>query len=82
LTTLEVAKTLYDGTLEAGNTADQLWDDWSFPLHTGDWAGSYGRGAWVLLGLSPVLLGTTGTIMWLQRRKKRQHAKARAAATP
>jgi len=25
------------------NTFDQLWDDWSFPLHTGDFGGTTTR---------------------------------------
>ena len=37
-------ETLYDGTPEDGNVFDQAWDDWSFPLHTGDFGGT-ARGA-------------------------------------
>ena len=32
-------KVVYDGIPEEGNVFDQAWDDWSFPLHTGDWGG-------------------------------------------
>ena len=30
---------LADGTPEDGNVFDQAWDDWSYPLHTGDFGG-------------------------------------------
>ena len=33
-------ETLYDGTPEDGNVFDQAWDDWNFPLHTGDFGGT------------------------------------------
>ena len=33
-------ETIYDGTPEEGNVFDQAWDDWSFPLHTGDFGGT------------------------------------------
>ena len=36
---------VYDGTPEDGNVFDQAWDDWSFPLHTGDCGGPITRGA-------------------------------------
>lgn len=70
---------VYDGTPEEGNTFDQAWDDWSFPLHTGDFAGMVGRIAWVGLGLSPIVLGVTGITMNLVRRNKR---KKRTSAEP
>jgi uncharacterized iron-regulated membrane protein len=62
---------LYDGSPEDGNVFDQVWDDWSFPLHTGDFGGTATRVLWVGVGLSPLLLGITGTTMWLVRRGKR-----------
>jgi uncharacterized iron-regulated membrane protein len=64
-------ETLYDGTPEEGNVFDQVWDDWSFPLHTGDFGGTATRVLWVGLGLSPILMGATGTILWFVRRGKR-----------
>jgi uncharacterized iron-regulated membrane protein len=64
-------ETLYDGSPEDGNVFDQVWDDWSFPLHTGDFGGTATRVLWVAVGLSPILLGATGTTMWLVRRAKR-----------
>jgi hypothetical protein len=52
--------TLYDGTPEDGNVFDQAWDDWSFPVHAGDFGGTTSRIIWVVLGLSPLALGITG----------------------
>jgi uncharacterized iron-regulated membrane protein len=69
---------LYDGTPEDGNVFDQAWDDWSFPLHAGDFGGSTTRILWVVVGISPVVLGATGIVMQLVRRNKR---KRRAATT-
>lgn len=63
--------TVYDGTPEDGNVFDQAWDDWSFPVHTGDFGGTLTRVAWVLLGLSPLVLGITGVTMYLIRLRKR-----------
>ena len=34
---------VYDGIPGEGNTFDQVWDDWSFPLHTGDFGGTLTR---------------------------------------
>jgi uncharacterized iron-regulated membrane protein len=55
-----------------GNVFDQAWDDYSFPLHTGDVGGPATRVVWVVIGLSPMLLGATGIAMWLIRRNKRR----------
>ena len=62
---------VYDGTPGEGNVFDQLWDDWSFPLHTGDFVGTTTRALWTLLALTPVALGVTGIWMNLIRRRKR-----------
>jgi len=70
---------VYDGSPEDGNVFDQAWDDWSFPLHTGDFLGTATRVAWVFIGLSPLVLGATGITMNLVRRSKRAKAAARAA---
>ena len=75
-------ETLYDGSPEDGNVFDQAWDDWSFPLHTGDFGGTLTRVLWVAVGLSPFVLGTTGVLMQLQRRaKRRRRTRSGAAAT-
>jgi uncharacterized iron-regulated membrane protein len=63
---------LYDGTPEEGNVFDQAWDDYNFPLHTGDFAGPAGRWLWSLLALSPIALGATGLIMNRVRAGKRR----------
>jgi uncharacterized iron-regulated membrane protein len=64
-------KVVYDGSPEDGNVFDQAWDDWSFPLHAGDFGGPVTRVLWFLLGLSPLVLGVTGLLMQLIRRRKR-----------
>jgi uncharacterized iron-regulated membrane protein len=70
---------VYDGTPEEGNAFDQLWDDWSFPLHTGDFGGTSSRLVWTGLALGPLALGATGIVMYLIRRRKR--ARRRPTAT-
>jgi uncharacterized iron-regulated membrane protein len=72
---------VYDGTPEDGNAFDQLWDDWSYPLHTGDFAGTSTRFVWTALALSPLALGTTGLLMYLIRRRKRARRRPSVAAT-
>ena len=71
---------VYDGTPEDGNVFDQLWDDWSFPLHTGDFGGPISRGAWFVVGISPIVLGVTGVTMWVVRRNKRAKRAKRATS--
>ena len=51
---------------------DQAWDDWNFPLHTGDFGGTVTRVLWVAVGLSPIILAVTGLTMQLVRRRKRK----------
>jgi uncharacterized iron-regulated membrane protein len=72
---------VYDGTPEEGNAFDQLWDDWSFPLHTGDFGGSLTRVVWTALALSPLALGTTGVLMYLIRRRKRARRRNTVSST-
>ncbi len=62
---------LYEGTPEDGNVFDQLWSDWSYPLHTGDFGGTATRMVWIVIGLSPMALGITGITMYVIRRRKR-----------
>lgn len=71
---------LYDGSPEDGNVFDQAWDDWSFPLHTGDFLGTTSRVAWTALGLSPLVLLGTGLTMWFVRRNKRKKRRPTAEA--
>ncbi|MET0461241.1 MAG: PepSY-associated TM helix domain-containing protein, partial [Ilumatobacteraceae bacterium] len=56
---------VYDGIPGEGNVFDQAWDDWSFPLHTGDFGGTATRVIWTGLALAPIALGTTGLLMYL-----------------
>ena len=69
--------TTYVGTPEDGNAADQLWSDWSFPLHTGDVLGTTSRLAWLVVAAAPLVLLVTGLVMWFVRRGKRRRAAAR-----
>lgn len=62
-----------------GNVFDQAWDDWSFPLHTGDFGGPVTRVLWTLISLSPLALGTTGVAMAMIRRRKRAARQAGSA---
>lgn len=71
---------VYEGTPEAGNIWDQTWEDWSLPLHGGDFLGDASRSVWLLVGLAPVVLSGTGVVVWWQRRKRRE-AKAVLGAT-
>ncbi|MEW6476452.1 MAG: PepSY domain-containing protein [Actinomycetota bacterium] len=70
---------IYEGTPEQGNVWDQLWEDWSLPLHAGDFLGNTSRWIWLFVGLSPVVLSGTGVVVWWKRRQRRQ---ARPAAAP
>ncbi len=74
---------VYDLSPEDGNVFDQAWDDWSFPLHTGDFGGAATRVVWTLVGLSPLVLAFTGVVMNLVRRQKRRRRRPFApTATP
>ncbi|MGH9012089.1 MAG: PepSY domain-containing protein [Acidimicrobiia bacterium] len=72
---------VYEGTPENGNVWDQLWEDWGYPLHAGDFLGNTSRWAWMFVGLSPVVLSGTGAVVWWKRRKRRQSRPATAATT-
>lgn len=60
-----------------GNIFDQAWDDWTFPLRTGDFGGTPTRVIWVAVGLSPIVLAVTGLTMQLVRRRKRKRRGSR-----
>ena len=64
-------RTLYGGPPGDGNVFDQAWDDWQYPLHTGDFLGTPTRVAWVALAVSPLVLGVTGVVMNRIRARKR-----------
>ena len=68
---------------------EQLWDDgFYYGLHFGSTVSGLPRVIWLLFGLSPVLLGITGTTVWLtksrgnrnRRRRRRAAASRRRAA--
>jgi uncharacterized iron-regulated membrane protein len=71
---------LYDGVPGEGNAFDQAWDDWSFPLHTGDFGGTVTRIVWTALAVTPIALGTTGLLMYLIRRRKRARRRPSGSA--
>lgn len=61
----------------------QLWEEWNFPTHSGWVVGPWWRMAWLLAGLSPLLLAVTGVSTWLFRRgtraRRREAVSAQAA---
>lgn len=63
---------IYEGTPEQGNVWDQAYEDWSLPLHAGDFLGNASRWVWLLVGLSPTVLSISGVIVWWKRRQRRQ----------
>ena len=74
------SEVIYEGTPEAGNVWDQAWEDWSLPLHGGDFLGDTSRWAWLVVGLSPAVLSFTGVVVWWQRRQRRRSRSAAALA--
>jgi uncharacterized iron-regulated membrane protein len=54
------------------NAATTAMEDWSYRVHFGTFAATPGRLLWLLVGISPVVLGVTGTVMWFSRRNKRR----------
>ena len=71
---------IYEGTPEQGNVWDQAWEDWSLPLHAGDFLGNTSRSIWLFVGLSPVVLSGTGVVIWWKRRQRRQASPGAALA--
>jgi uncharacterized iron-regulated membrane protein len=69
-----VAVGLYDGRTfgPATGVTKQIWDDYRLGLHFGTIANSGWRLIFLLFGLSPLILGFTGIVMWLRRRKSRR----------
>jgi uncharacterized iron-regulated membrane protein len=68
---------LYDGSPEEGNVFDQAWDDYVYPVHTGEFLGIPSQLVWFAVSLGSIALGVTGTVMWLVRHNKRKAAAAR-----
>jgi uncharacterized iron-regulated membrane protein len=72
---------IYEGTPEEGNVWDQAWEDWSLPLHGGDFLGNASRSVWLFVGLSPVVLSGTGVVVWWKRRQRRNARPAASGVT-
>lgn len=53
-------------------TAGDVFDEWLYPLHTGEAFGFTGQLIVLLLGLLPLVLYVTGVIRWLQKIKARK----------
>ncbi len=49
----------------------EAYETWGYPVHTGSFGGTTTRWVWVGVGLAPLVLGWTGVVMWLDRRRKR-----------
>lgn len=62
-------------------TAGDKFEEWQFPLHTGEAFGLPGRILVCIAGLVPIVLYITGFIRWRQkaRAKRRSHARATEA---
>lgn len=62
------------------NTATRAYDEWASQVHFGTIGGLTTEVLWVFVGLAPVVLGVTGTVMWFTRRTKRRARRADPAA--
>ncbi len=61
-------------------TAGDIFANWQFPLHNGEAGGLVGRWLVFVTGLSPTLLGLTGTALWWRKRRSRARQVARRAS--
>ena len=55
-------------------TAGDVFDEWLYPLHTGEAFGLTGQLIILMLGLIPLVLYVTGVIRWLQKRRAKKHS--------
>lgn len=53
--------------------AVEAYETWAYPVHVGTFGGTTTRWLWVALGLAPLVMGWTGVLMWIDRRRKRAH---------
>jgi uncharacterized iron-regulated membrane protein len=60
--------------------AQELWQDYNFPAHSGMIVNGWRRIVWGVLGLVPLLLAVTGLSTWLWTRGVRKRRRRRAAA--
>lgn len=70
---------VHDGNTQ---TAADVFADWQFPLHNGEAGALPGRWLVFLTGLSPTLLGITGTALWWRKRRSKARQRATRAARP
>lgn len=64
-------------------TSQVVWEDFNYPVHSGYVVNGWWRIAWLILGLSPLLLAVTGVSTWLVRRRTRiAHKATRAGSSP
>jgi uncharacterized iron-regulated membrane protein len=61
---------------EQGSAGDSL-IAWQLPLHSGRAFGTMGRVLIFIAGLIPLIMGITGTAIWMRKRKSRIHQKTR-----
>lgn len=66
-----VATPIY-GAVGGRSIAQNLWESWSFPLHTGEALNGWWRILWFVFGMAPIALAVTGVSTWLVRRRTRR----------
>jgi hypothetical protein len=59
--------------------AQELWEDFNFPAHSGMIVNGWWRMIWAVLGLVPLLLAVTGLSTWLWTRGVRKRRRRREA---
>ncbi len=86
--TFEVRIDRYSGALlgtaylDYPNLTTEIYEGWTFPIHTGMFAPWYVRLLWVLFGLAPLGLAVTGVAMWWLKRRGIVRASPRVVAVP
>lgn len=63
------------------NLTTEIYEGWTFSLHTGAFAPWYLRIAWMVIGFAPVALAVTGVGMWWLKRRLGRRAPRFAAAS-
>lgn len=61
---------VYRGEPTEFPVATQAYDIWANPVHTGTFAGTPGRFAWLVVAAAPLVLAVTGVVMWRTRRRR------------